>query len=185
MKLYALLGFITIIILFGGLTLFSNSKTPTQTTPTVVQSHQTSNQNPSQPTTEQTNTPQFNLTSLDGKKVSAQNFHGKPTLLKLGTTYCHVCQQEIPEMKQAHLELGDQTNIAFVLIGASPQQAKNYIEKYDIQYPVYLDQGSTSQAFNVLGTPTHAFLDINGNLASRNVGFMSSSQITSNLQNLL
>lgn len=185
MKTYALLAIITIVILFAGLTLFSNPKTSNQTTPTVVQNQQTSNQNPSRPTTEQTNAPQFNLTSLDGQQITAQNFHGKPTLLKLGTTYCHVCQQEIPEIKQAYQQLGNQVNLAFVLIGASAKQAQDYKQKYSIEYPIYLDNGQTGRVFNVLGTPTHAFLDSSGNLASRNVGFMSSSQITSTLQKLI
>ena len=154
-----------------------------------IPSHQTTNtqNSPSgntQPT--QDTKPSFTLTSLDGKTVAAKDFEGKPTILKLGTTYCDVCQREIPEVKRAYKEMGDKVNIVFVLIGASKREAQAYIDRYNLPYPVYLDpNGSVGRTFSVLGTPTHAILDSSGALAERRVGFMSTPQIISSLTNLL
>lgn len=155
----------------------SLSQTPTQT---------------NSPTTEPTQAPNpspalsFTLTELaTGKIVDASHFAGKPTLLKLGTTYCHVCLEEVPEMKQAFQQIGEQSNIAFILIGASESEAKAYQQKHNIQYPIYTDTGSASRTFSVLGTPTHAFLTDQGQLEARRVGFMDSNQIVSVLQEMI
>lgn len=44
--------------------------------------------------------PQFTLASLDGKKISLNDFRGKMVILKLGTTWCPGCRDQDKELQK-------------------------------------------------------------------------------------
>ena len=47
-----------------------------------------------------TSAPDFQLRDMQGKRVSLQDYQGKPVLLTFWATWCSACRTELSEMQQ-------------------------------------------------------------------------------------
>lgn len=111
--------------------------------------------------------PDFNLTNLNGQPVGLTDFKGeKPVMLVFWATWCPLCREEAPRIKELAAEFGPQGLAVIgvnVGINDSPRKAKVYQERLKLNYPVVFDQGSqVTRAYGVAGTPTIIILDRQG-----------------------
>ena len=57
-----------------------------------------------QPMKDAAPTPEFNLTTPDGKKISLKDFRGKVVLLNFWASWCVPCREEMPAMEKLYQE---------------------------------------------------------------------------------
>ena len=106
----------------------------------------------------------FTGTTLDGKKVSLEEFQGKKAVwIIFFATWCPYCEKEIPALKELYEKYNDKLEIIAVNIGVrdSIKKAKEYKIKHNIPYDIIFSNDIT-RAYEVRGTPTQIVIDISG-----------------------
>lgn len=83
---------------------------------------------------------------LKGVPQSLEQFRGKVVVLNFWATWCLPCQQEVPALVQLDEQYRERgLNVIGISVDrqGTPQQVqrqlRRFVEKYGIQYPVYVD----------------------------------------------
>jgi peroxiredoxin len=111
--------------------------------------------------------PDFELKTLEGKKVRLSDYKGQIILLKLATTWCPTCRQQTEEIKEAGKFLAAKNVIVVdVFLQDSEKMVREYLEGEDLQVPfvALLDDGSAHKAYNVYLIPRVLLIDGNFNV---------------------
>jgi len=117
--------------------------------------------------------PDFELSSLGGKRVRLSGFRGKAVLLNFWATWCEPCKIEMPWFVELQNQYGSQ---GLQVIGvAMDDTGKGQIEKFaqqiGVNYPVLLGTESVGEAYGgVEGLPTTFYLDREGKVVARVIG---------------
>jgi len=121
----------------------------------------------------------FELVSVDGKKISLSDFKGKVVILQFFGEFCPTCIREIPYLNELYerykgkvVVIGMNTDYE----GAPPPRLKKFVESKGIKYPVVVVDGKTWMNYPGFFTgsdiiPQTFFLDKNGNVCYYGVGF--------------
>jgi cytochrome c biogenesis protein CcmG/thiol:disulfide interchange protein DsbE len=121
--------------------------------------------------------PNFSLVTLDGEKVTLEQFKGKVVILNFWGTWCPPCRKEIPDfirMYDKHRKDGLEI-IGITLSSGSAADIKKFVEKNSINYLVltgdekYL-QHLTEQYGGIRGIPTTFLIDREGIIREKWVG---------------
>ena len=129
----------------------------------------------------------FSLHNLAGEKVSLSDYKGKVVLINFWATWCPPCRAEIPDLEAAYREHQDDD---FVVLGVSiedpPETVQAFVAEYGVTYPVLLDsEGEMVRVYRAAGLPTSVFVDPQGVIRIRHVGYLSEAQLKQYLQSLL
>ena len=111
--------------------------------------------------------PNFEATTLTGKKVTLEQFKGKKVVwLTFWATWCPYCKKEIPALKEIQKKYGDKVEILAINIGVrdSVEKAQDYAFEHDLPYDIIFSNDITT-LYGVRGTPTQVVIDINGKIA--------------------
>ena len=127
--------------------------------------------------------PNFELPTLDGKKVKLSDMKGKKVILNLWATWCPPCKAEMPHMQEFYQsQKGKNVEILAVNLTTAEKDAstiKPFVQEYGLSFPVLLDNdgliGDTYQAFTI---PTSYIIDTKGNIRKRVVGPMDKEMMT-------
>jgi peroxiredoxin len=109
--------------------------------------------------------PDFHLTTLDGKTISLQSLRGKVVLLDFWATWCGPCIQALPELKEIRKKFATRP---FELISISVDREKKKLEDFvkanEMTWPQYFDEGTrvAKDAFGVATFPSYFVLDAEG-----------------------
>jgi thiol-disulfide isomerase/thioredoxin len=117
--------------------------------------------------------PEFNVTAINGEKLSLEGMRGKVVLLDFWATWCGPCRREMPVVKKLWQKHSKDN---FVIIGVSLDRDREdldaYLKREAIGWPQYFDGGGwdnkISRLYNVSGIPYTVLLDQNGEI--RGVG---------------
>jgi beta-lactamase regulating signal transducer with metallopeptidase domain/peroxiredoxin len=109
----------------------------------------------------------FELTTIDGKKIASTDLHGKVVLLDFWATWCSPCMTKMPRLKQTYQKLNRR---GFEIVGLNHDQtleeAKRTIAKQELPWPnVLAPTGQLELWFAATGTgplPRLLLLDRNG-----------------------
>jgi peroxiredoxin len=110
--------------------------------------------------------PAFQATTIDGQKISLDNPKSeKPLFLVFWTTWCPVCEESIPRLKEIYSKYSPK-DLTFLAINPgvndSLRKTRLYVDKYHIPYPVMFDEGGViSKSFGINGVPTIIIVDKN------------------------
>ncbi|WP_158736113.1 TlpA disulfide reductase family protein [Alteribacillus sp. YIM 98480] len=110
--------------------------------------------------------PSVDLPGLDGQTYNMETFSGKPVLFTFFSSWCGICQEELPKLSRYYEEKKDTLNI--VAINATTQEynkedVKQFVQQAKLSIPVLLDEeGEGIEAFSVTGVPVSFLLDENG-----------------------
>jgi tetratricopeptide (TPR) repeat protein len=113
----------------------------------------------------------FTLQDLSGTRVCLSDFKGRVVLLDFWATWCGPCIAEIPRLETLHQKY---KNKGLVVIGMNTESDHAKVKDFTadkITYPVLLDAGGKSQEYGVQGLPTKIYIDVEGKIRYRDLGF--------------
>jgi cytochrome c biogenesis protein CcmG/thiol:disulfide interchange protein DsbE len=121
----------------------------------------------------------FTLSAVDSNKINLGDLEGKPVLLTFWTTGCGACIYQMPFLEAAHDALGNEVEFINIDIMEDSYTVKQCTDYYGFSLPVALDSdGTVSEAYNVMYTPTNVVIDSNGIIQHIKIGaFTDTEQI--------
>ncbi|MGG0662714.1 TlpA disulfide reductase family protein [Viridibacillus arvi] len=120
--------------------------------------------------------PDFELETLDGKKVKLSDFRGKKVILNFWATWCPPCKAEIPHMQKYYEKFAKEDNFEIVAMNLTSQQekvkyVKKFVKTYEMTFPVLLDtEGEQMRTYEIYTIPTTYFLDTKGIIQKKVIG---------------
>lgn len=115
--------------------------------------------------------PDFTLRDLRGNQVSLSDFRGQPIVLNFWATWCSPCRVEIPHLEALYTKYKDQ---GLVVLGMNTETDYMKVKRFaepQISYTVLLDGGTQAQRYDVSGIPCTYYIDREGIIRHRSVGF--------------
>ncbi|OBZ07752.1 TlpA disulfide reductase family protein [Bacillus sp. FJAT-26390] len=166
---------------------FSNAATTSLTT--VEASHSPIVEQAEQPITPSEPKEQaidFTLTDMDGNQVTLSDLRGKNVYINFWTTWCKWCKKEMPDIEKIHQQYKDKDLIVLAVdVGEDKEKAKPYIEDNGYSFRVLLDTDKqVTEAYQVRSIPVSLFVDKEGNIAHKKVGFMTEEEMKSAINEL-
>jgi peroxiredoxin len=132
--------------------------------------------------------PDFELTSLDGKRVKLSDYRGKAVLLNFWATWCSPCKVEMPWFVDLQKKYG---NDGLVVLGVAMDDSDSakiaqFASEMGVNYPVLLGTDKVSEEYgNVEFLPTSFYIDREGRFIGKGVGLLGRSEIEGNVQKAL
>ena len=108
--------------------------------------------------------PDFDVALLDGGRLRAAELRGAPHLLIFWTTWCGVCEAEMP-MYAALAARHPRLRVVAVNAdrdGEVPALVRAYRDAHALPFPIALDQGALTRGFRVRMFPHVVVLDADG-----------------------
>jgi peroxiredoxin len=129
----------------------------------------------------------FTLESVDGNKVSLEDYEGQVVLINFWPTWCPPCRAEIPDLEATYLARRED---GFVVLGVNVEEPRATVEQFmnefDMTYPVLLDEGGrVLKMYRANGLPMSVLVDQAGVIQVRHVGFLTAEQLENYLADLI
>ncbi len=124
--------------------------------------------------------PDFELVSLDGRKVKLSDFRGKAVVLNFWATWCAPCKVEMPWFVDLQKQYGnDGLEIVGVAMDDSdPQKIAQFASEMGVNYPVLLGTDKVSEAYgDVEYLPTTFYINRQGKIVGKVAGLISKAEI--------
>ena len=131
--------------------------------------------------------PDFNLTLFSGEKVSLKSFRGNAVIINFWHSMCTHCQQEAPVLVAAY-EKYRKRGLMIIGVNVSEdeeQLARDFVERYNLTFPVGHDTGDISRLYVVRAMPTMIFIDKAGNLVGRYSRELTEAEFLQRIEDLL
>lgn len=132
--------------------------------------------------------PDFELNSLDGKKVHLADYRGKAVLLNFWATWCEPCKIEMPWFVQLEKQYGPEglQVIGVAMDDTSEPEIAQFAKEMGVNYPVLLGKESVGDAYGgIIHLPTTFYIDRNGKIVERIEGLHSRHDMESNIKTAL
>lgn len=128
----------------------------------------------------------FKLKDLNGKVLTLSDLKGKKVLLNFWATWCPPCKSEMPEIEQLYQETKDSNLIIVTVdIGEPLITVKSFVASNKYNFKVLIDSDqSVAAMYNISSIPTSYFIDVDGNIISKNVGAMNIGQMKEYIKTL-
>ncbi|MGE6487654.1 redoxin domain-containing protein [Paenisporosarcina sp. NPDC076898] len=126
--------------------------------------------------------PDFELTTLEGKKVKLSDYQGKKVILNFWATWCPPCKAEMPHMQNYYEDFAEQENVEILAVnltsGDSAEKVDDFVRDYGLTFPIPMDiEGSVGQTFEAITIPTSYMIDTKGRIQNKIVGPMDDQMI--------
>lgn len=129
----------------------------------------------------------FTLSDLNGDPVSLSDYRGKVVYVNFWATWCKWCKKEMPDMEaihQAYSGLG--LVILAVSVGEEMEKVAQFIEENQYTFQTLLDPDkAVAQAYGVKPIPVSIFIDRNGHVAYRKLGYMDEERMREQIDILI
>lgn len=137
---------------------------------------------------ERTAVPDVSGTTLNGERLSLDDYRGDVVVLNFWASWCAPCRDEIPALQKLRQQVTDQgVRLVGVNTKDSKPNAEAFVRNFDMSYPSLYDQpGEVALAFR--GTvppsalPSTIVIDRQGRVAGRILGEASYTQLESMVQ---
>jgi peroxiredoxin len=125
-----------------------------------------------QPMKDNAPTPDFDLATPDGKKISLKNFRGKVVLLNFWASWCVPCREEMPAMEKLYQEYKDKNFVILaVAVKDRKQDAIDFVKELKITYPIALDpEAQVGSLYGAWGLPATYLIGPKGEGLARGWG---------------
>ena len=109
--------------------------------------------------------PDFTLKGIDGKDLTlSQVRDGKKAIIFFWATWCPHCREQLKHLSEQAADI-EQKGVKIILvdIGEEAAPVQEYVMKYKIPFPVFLDQqNKISDEYGIIGVPTFFFVNKDG-----------------------
>lgn len=138
------------------------------------------------PTSQQQQTPNFELIDLEGNTINLKDTLGKIRIVDFWATWCPPCRAEIPHFNALVAKYPDLVILGVALDQEGPEVVKSFAKEFDIQYPILMGTTQAIKAFGKIESiPTTFVIDQDGLIIKKYVGYRSQSVFESDIQALL
>ncbi|SFS49639.1 thiol-disulfide oxidoreductase ResA [Marininema halotolerans] len=123
--------------------------------------------------------PNFTLKTLDGKKLTLDDFHGKPVLLNFWASWCKPCEAEMPAIQKVYEKYKDQGfQVVGVNIAETEVAVSGFTRELAITFPVVLDRDRVvTKRYDVGRLPATYLIDRNGKIIRKMKGQMLEEEV--------
>ncbi|MCK4362602.1 MAG: redoxin domain-containing protein [Dehalococcoidia bacterium] len=130
--------------------------------------------------------PGFTISTLDGETVTLNELRGQPVLLNFWATWCGYCRYQMPFLKAAFEEKGQEMNFIAINIGEDIDKVQQYAEAEGLGFTVAVDsEGDVVSAYKITSIPATFFIDEQGVIKYIQIGaFMSQDELMAALEDL-
>jgi len=127
--------------------------------------------------------PDFELKTLDGRRVRLSSLRGQPVVLSFWASWCGPCRRELPELSDVYEKLGQKGLQVFGVNDEGSAAAKEFVNKMGIAFPTFDDSGRKAHAlYRVRSIPTLFFIDAEGQVVRYLVGGRDKKELQKSLQ---
>jgi peroxiredoxin len=114
--------------------------------------------------------PDLELPSLGAtSKTRLSSFRGRPVLLVMFLSNCHLCDEEMPEIERLHRRLLPR-GLMVIGVSADTERAalESFVQKHQMTFPVLQDPGGRAlrQAYGSWRLPEAYLIDASGTVAA-------------------
>jgi len=114
--------------------------------------------------------PDLELRSLGAvSKTRLSSFRGRPVLLVMFLSDCHLCEAEIPDIERLHRRLLPR-GLAVIGVSADQERAslERFVQRHQVTFPVLQDPGGHAlrQAYGSWQLPEAYLIDASGKVAA-------------------
>lgn len=106
---------------------------------------------------------QWQLTSLEGEKVSLVSSKEKVVLINFWATWCPPCVAEMPSLQELYNDYGDAVDFYFVSM-EDPEKITRFMNKKDYDFPVFIPIQEVPNAIKSNSLPTTYVISKTGNI---------------------
>lgn len=108
------------------------------------------------------------------------DYAGKPLVVNMFGSWCPPCNMEAPDLG-AFAQQNPDAQVVGIACEDTEDAAREFMQKYDLTYPLVLDDGTWTQEFGITAYPTTIFFDAQGNEVDRLVGASTLDQFNASL----
>ena len=129
--------------------------------------------------------PFVEVTNLDGKAITVSATENRPMVVNFWFSTCTPCKREMPALATAAAEYEGRVDFVGINPNDSPTAAQDFLDKYGVTYPNYLDDGDQTAAAGVATMPATFFLAADGTIISRKAGEVTAAELNELLTSLV
>ena len=133
--------------------------------------------------------PDFELPTLDGRKVRLSALRGSPVLINFWATWCGPCKQEMPLLvEQYNWNKGKGLRVLAIdtLANDNVDDMRAFAKQFNMNFDVLVDEtDAIAGGWEVMGLPTTFFIRPDGTVAKVHVGQLTADQLKENLGMIL
>jgi peroxiredoxin len=132
--------------------------------------------------------PNFDLATLDGRRVKLSDYRGKAVLLNFWATWCSPCKVEMPWFVDLQKKYG---NDGLVILGIAMDDSESakiaqFAHEMGVNYPVLLGTDKVSEDYgSVEFLPTSFYIDRDGKIVGKGTGLLGRGEIEANVRKAL
>jgi cytochrome c biogenesis protein CcmG/thiol:disulfide interchange protein DsbE len=131
--------------------------------------------------------PSLSLEHLNSDKVYSLESTDKPIVINFWASWCGPCREEAPDLVNLHEQYKDDIEVYAINLTNTDSivGVERFVEKYGFTFPVLMDkEGEISEKYHVLSIPTTFFVDANGTIVHKIVGYASKNDLELNFGRL-
>jgi thiol-disulfide isomerase/thioredoxin len=129
--------------------------------------------------------PDFELETLDGKKVKLSDFRGKAVVLNFWATWCQPCKIEMPwliEFENKYKSQGVEI-VGVAMEDTDKKDIEKFLSEMHVNYLILLGKESVGEQYGgILGLPTTFYIGRDGKIVEQHAGIIDKSLIESHIQ---
>jgi peroxiredoxin len=132
--------------------------------------------------------PDFELVSLDGRKVKLSDFRGKAVVLNFWATWCAPCKVEMPWFvdMQNHYGSDGLAILGVAMDDSDPQKIAQFASELGVNYPVLLGTNKVSEEYgDVEYLPTTFYINRQGKIVGKVAGLIGKAEIEDDVRKAL
>lgn len=134
-----------------------------------------------------TEPPDFKLATLDGKTVRLADFRGQTIILKLATTWCPSCKQQIKELSKVETFIIDnKIKLVEVYVDEPEETVREYLQQrtFSVPHTAVIDDGQVARSYRLYTIPRVLLIDRNFKV-KRDRGVIMAGDLQKMLQEML